>query len=576
MSSTHFRFFFLLLILLSIGLTPPRTVLAQAVLENPQPGSFQSGVGVISGWACQANRIDIEVDGTATLQAAYGTARGDTAAACGDTNNGFGLLVNWNLLGDGSHTVRVLRDGVEFANVTIIVATLGLGQFPVGLTGESELPNFPEAGKTTRIRWQEGTQNFSIASSTGTDGSGTTSSPGTQLENPLSSSFQSGIGVISGWACEANRIDIEVDGVVTVQAAYGTERSDTATACGDTNNGFGLLVNWNDLPDGTHTLRALKDGVEFARSSFVVTTLGLGSFAQGLSGGFIVSNFPEPDRNTRVQWQESLQNFVITGSVLPEIDAAACTTASQTAQDTTGTSATFSATNPCQFRGQVQVIQVQPQIGNTLLSGQERDTRAQTTSGFFACDTNLSFTQAGKTFTSSDFEWLSNDGTRVCQSLATGDVLNTFVRVKNGSTLNFNAPFDIVYTNKRVFQWESAVLPRPTFVDNERFGGSGPPANCSLFVSPSRIQFCNGENYLGPQFFTLTSICPLFLQGSVFIRADNDDFRITRGSSFTLEPNGGTLIIVDYSGQCPATSRGKAAVFLGNSGVADVLLNPVE
>ena len=33
--------------------------------------------------------------------------------ACGDTNNGFGLLYNWNRLGDGVHTVTAYADGVE-------------------------------------------------------------------------------------------------------------------------------------------------------------------------------------------------------------------------------------------------------------------------------------------------------------------------------------------------------------------------------------------------------------------------------------------------------------------------------
>ena len=109
-------------------MTAPHAVFAQAILENPQSGSFQSGIGIISGWACEADRIDIEVSGsgvTATLQASYGTARGDTVGACRDTNNGFGLLVNWNSLPDGNYTVRALRDDVEFARVTVIVSTLG-------------------------------------------------------------------------------------------------------------------------------------------------------------------------------------------------------------------------------------------------------------------------------------------------------------------------------------------------------------------------------------------------------------------------------------------------------------------
>jgi hypothetical protein len=100
-------------------------VWAQATLENPQPGSFQSGIGVVSGWVCSAQQITLVFDGIHTFPAAYGTARGDTQADCGDTDNGFGLLVNWNLLGNGQHTVQALRDGVEFANVTVTVTTLG-------------------------------------------------------------------------------------------------------------------------------------------------------------------------------------------------------------------------------------------------------------------------------------------------------------------------------------------------------------------------------------------------------------------------------------------------------------------
>ncbi|MCE2485982.1 MAG: hypothetical protein J4F42_10760 [Desulfurellaceae bacterium] len=57
----------------------------QARLENPAPNSFQSGLGVISGWACEANEIVIELDG-APVQAAYGTPRAGTQQVCGDTN----------------------------------------------------------------------------------------------------------------------------------------------------------------------------------------------------------------------------------------------------------------------------------------------------------------------------------------------------------------------------------------------------------------------------------------------------------------------------------------------------------
>ena len=57
----------------------PQPVWAQAVLENPQPGSFQSGVGVISGFVCEATTIEIEIDAGTIFEAAYGTSRGDTS-----------------------------------------------------------------------------------------------------------------------------------------------------------------------------------------------------------------------------------------------------------------------------------------------------------------------------------------------------------------------------------------------------------------------------------------------------------------------------------------------------------------
>jgi len=562
---------------LVFSITAPGVLFAQTKLENPQPGSFQSGIGIVSGWACTANRIDIEIVGRATLQAAYGTVRGDTAGTCGDINNGFGLLVNWNALPDGNYTVRALRDGVEFARTTVIVSTLGLNQqFSTGLTGDSQLPNFPQSGKTTHIRWQESIQNFSIVGATESPADGTPSSPGTKLENPLSGSFQSGIGVISGWVCDAKRVDIEVDGSITLQAAYGTGRSDTASACGDTNNGFGLLVNWSDLPDGVHTLRALKDGVEFARSIFTVTTLGLGSFVRGLSGGFVVSNFPQSGRHTRVQWQESTQNFAITGAVPPEIDEAACTTATQSAIDASGGKASIAATNPCQSRGQIQVAQVRPQSSAALTVGHAPETRAAATGEFFACDTNLSLTQGGKIFTASDFDWLDSNGNRVCSTLAPGSTLDTFIRIKDGSSLNFNQPFDIVYTNQRIFQWTSTFLPAPTIVDNNAVGG-GPPLGCSLFGVPRQIQFCNGDTSIGQRLFPLTSQCSVFLEGSVTLIADNNDFRVILGKTFFLQPpSGGALIGIEYTGKCPATSRGRASIELEGTGVALVLLNPVE
>lgn len=296
-------------VLLLSGLFP-QLGWAQATLENPQPDSFQSGIGVISGFVCTATLIEIEFDGTATFEAAYGTSRGDTASVCGDANNGFSLLFNWNLLDDGQHTVRALADGVEFANVTITVTTFGV-EFLTGASGAFPLSGFPTSGTDITVRWQQPLQNFVITDGSAGSGGGSSGSGMHVLENPQPGSFQSGIGVISGFVCTATLIEIEFDGTATFEAAYGTSRGDTAGVCGDANNGFSLLFNWNLLGDGVHTVRALADGVEFASVAITVTTFGV-EFLTGANGEFSLTDFPEAGTDVVIEWQQPLQNFVIT------------------------------------------------------------------------------------------------------------------------------------------------------------------------------------------------------------------------------------------------------------------------
>ena len=116
--------------------------------------------------------------------------------------------------------------------------------------------------------------------------------------------------MISGWACEAKEIVIELNGI-PLQAGYGTTREDTRSVCGDANNGFSLLWNWNNLGAGLHTVRVLIDGVEFANTTVRVTTLREDPFPRGLRGTFPISDFPRPGETKRLRWEESLQNFVI-------------------------------------------------------------------------------------------------------------------------------------------------------------------------------------------------------------------------------------------------------------------------
>ncbi len=297
-----------------VGALFPQAVWAQVTLENPQPGSFQSGIGVISGWACDASQIDIEFDNDSAnrWRAGTGTLRTDTQGVCGDTDNGFGLLFNWNLLDDGTHTVRAFADGVEFANVVVIVTTLG-EEFLRDTSGEFPVADFPAPGDALTLRWQEAQQNFVITDGSPVSGNGGTSGGGEQiLENPQPGSAQSGIGVISGCVCDANQIEIEFnnDSANRWRAGYGTTRADTKALCGDTNNGFGLLFNWNLLGAGTHTVTAYADGVEFARVAVTVTTLGA-EFQRGVSRIVTLPDFPDVGTDVTLLWQEAQQNFVI-------------------------------------------------------------------------------------------------------------------------------------------------------------------------------------------------------------------------------------------------------------------------
>ena len=294
-------------------------------LENPAPDSPQSGIGLVSGWVCDAEEVIIEfefADGrTLRSPAAVGTLRSDTVGVCGHDKTGFSLLWNWNILGDGAHTVKAFAEGHLLGAHDITVTTLGLGDFPRGLSGEYVVQGFPAAGKSTPLEWSQTRQNFSIASQRAD-----VANPGAIRDtrvgimgNPAPGSAHSGVGVVSGWHCRAESVRIELTNgttgaVITTQAGSGTERSDTEGVCGDSDNGFGLLWNWNILGDGWHTVRAFADNETepFSWSAVFVTTFGE-EFARGLSGEFELADFPSAGQSVMVEWRQEQQNFVITG-----------------------------------------------------------------------------------------------------------------------------------------------------------------------------------------------------------------------------------------------------------------------
>ncbi len=129
------------------------------------------------------------------------------------------------------------------------------------------------------------------------------------LEIPGSGAKLSGIGVISGWKCEASGpLTVRFNDGDPIPLPYGSERSDTAGVCGDTDNGFGTIWNWAHLGDGTHTAVAYDGEIEFARSTFEVATTGE-EFVRGASAGVRVLDFPSPGESVRFEWNQSTQHL---------------------------------------------------------------------------------------------------------------------------------------------------------------------------------------------------------------------------------------------------------------------------
>ena len=128
------------------------------LLEVPANGSFQSGIGYVSGWVCEAERVSIVIDGGLHLPpVAREISRGDTEAICGDQDNGFILHWNYNLMGDGTYTAALVVDGKTLQENRFTVTTLG-EEFVRGAAGECSIPDFPSAGETARFMWQEPVQ----------------------------------------------------------------------------------------------------------------------------------------------------------------------------------------------------------------------------------------------------------------------------------------------------------------------------------------------------------------------------------------------------------------------------------
>ncbi|MDG2303111.1 MAG: hypothetical protein P8R42_00430 [Candidatus Binatia bacterium] len=316
-------------------LLAPRADAGQQVLENPGGGSYRSGVSVISGWACNATTVTIELTGTAgseTVEANYGTPRADTAvpAHCGtgDEDNGFGVLTNLNRLGTGPATAVLKLDGVAVATNDFTITKPTDENFNRDISGSYTLPSFPSAGEALDTVFTTSIQNFGIAPAGSSPATTVASSECAggfvtkcNLENPGVSQFVSGIVVFSGWICDVvGSVRLVLTGSAATETlipAYGTSRGDTSSICGDSNNGFGALSNANRLGAGPATAELYIDDVLAVTNSFWVTKPSDKNFNQDLAGEYTLPGFPNSTSDTIVIWQKADQNFSIKEVVSP-------------------------------------------------------------------------------------------------------------------------------------------------------------------------------------------------------------------------------------------------------------------
>lgn len=132
-----------------------------------------------------------------------------------------------------------------------------------------------------------------------------------RLETPTQNSHISGKGVISGWHCFAEKVEISINGGARTLAATGTDRADTLKQCDDSNNGFSLLYNFGNLPSGQHLIKVYADDYLFAEHLFSTTQLSTGRFTRNSESEVTIDNFPTARQQVTVRWEQSLQNFVI-------------------------------------------------------------------------------------------------------------------------------------------------------------------------------------------------------------------------------------------------------------------------
>ena len=125
-----------------------------------------SGIGLISGWSCLGGTLEAEISDAngdmSTVALSHGTSRADTESVCGDRDNGFSATVNWSLFDAGAKTIRLLQNGEEVgAARDFSVVPFGT-EFISGASGMCSIGDFPTAGESATVEWDETQQRFVV------------------------------------------------------------------------------------------------------------------------------------------------------------------------------------------------------------------------------------------------------------------------------------------------------------------------------------------------------------------------------------------------------------------------------
>ncbi|MBY0277477.1 hypothetical protein K2Z84_19265 [Candidatus Binatia bacterium] len=209
------------------------TAARAAVIEVPANGGYVSGIGYVSGWKCPPNDdVSLDVDGGATLAVPSRVSRGDTSGVCGnDGRNGFIAQINFNLFGEGFHTVVLRQNGVAFAQSTFYVATLG-AEFLTGAIGTYQLEDFPAPGQNTTVEWVPAQQNFVI---TGSSGDGRGSEVQVRFSNEIVCNNADFVSTLSAHGFRWSALSGKVSEYQTIRnrASIGPFTENNSTVCGD-------------------------------------------------------------------------------------------------------------------------------------------------------------------------------------------------------------------------------------------------------------------------------------------------------------------------------------------------------